>query len=332
MLKAILKGFMEFAGRMEDDHNGAYAATCAYFLTMSFVPFFMIFVSVAKRMGVDITVLTEGMLSVIPSALRGFVDGILGEVYQKSILIYPISILVLAWSAAKFFHALTLGLNVISKTKETRGWLYLRGRSMLFVLIFLAGVILALYLSLVSKEIRQGLEIKFPIMLDLAAFVYQFRVLFAYFGLIILFMGAYKFLPNCDYTFRSQLPGALIVSTIWMFFSYLITLYYEYNENFNSIYGNMTSLILAMIWLYFCMYFVLIGAEINRVIYEDPEENVIVNTIDNVKDENARKQQKIQDELEAHSFDPNADKTVVDYQPADIDIPWETLEDDNYNA
>ncbi|MBP3876879.1 MAG: YihY/virulence factor BrkB family protein, partial [Lachnospiraceae bacterium] len=144
--------------------------------------------------------------------------------------------------------------------------------------------------------------------------------------LISVFLFIYKFLPNCHYTFRSQFPGALLVATIWMFFSYLISLYYHHNRNFSNIYGSLTGLILAMIWMYFCCYFLYFGAELNRIIYEDPEDNMIVNMIDGMKDASLRKEQIIEEELDEHSvwkpIRAEEEAEIPSEQPDDINIPW----------
>ena len=325
MIKNVLKIFGAFFQRMQQDHMGAYAATCAYFLMISFVPFLMIFMSFASAFHADIPELTVNFVGVIPSGLKAYVEAVIQEVTTKSYVFVPLSILVLFWSASKVLHALTNGLNVISRVDETRGWFFLRLRSMAFVLLLFLAFGVVVLLSVFGQNIVDWMSGGIPIVRDLVRFFYSFRSLFGYIGLILLFLFIYKFLPNRYYTFRSQFPGALIVSTVWMFFSYLLSLYYQHNRNFNETYGSMTAMILAMIWLYFCCYFLLFGAELNRVIYEDPEDNVIVNTLGAVKDARAKTQEAIREELDAHSIwkpigSEEADLPVN--QPADIEIPW----------
>ena len=304
---------------------GAYAATCAYFIMISFVPFLMIFMALAGTFHSDVPAIMEGFLSIIPSGLKAYVGAVIEEVGSKSYVFVPLSVLVLLWSAAKLFHALTNGLNVISRVQETRGWFYLRLRSVMLVLVFFVFIWIALVMNMFGQNIEEWFHSTFPRIHDILRFLYSFRALFGYFGLILLFLFIYKFLPNCRYTFRSQFPGALIVSTVWMFFSYLMSLYYEHNRNFNDMYGSMTGMILAMIWLYFCAYFLLFGAELNRVLYEDPEDNVFINTLDVVKDASAKKKQQIAEELDEHSvWRPLADEEaeLPVYQPKDIEIRW----------
>ena len=325
MIKSVLKIFGSFFQRMQNDHMGAYAATCAYFIMISFVPFFMIFIAFADGLNADVSALTGGFMAIIPSGLKVYVSAVINEISSKSYAYVPLSVIVLVWSASKVFHALTNGLNVISRAQETRGWFYLRFRSMFFVILFFVFAGVALVLSVFGQSIQDSLKTSFPKLEEILQFFFYFRTLFGYFGLILAFLFVYKFLPNCRYTFRSQFPGALLVATIWVFVSYLLSLYYEHNKNFNETYGSMTGMVLAMIWLYFCAYFILFGAELNRVIYEDPEDNIIVNTLDAVKDASARKQQEIAEELNEHSlWRPldDEDGELPAWQPKDIEISW----------
>ncbi len=292
---------------------------------ISFVPLYMVVAAAAVRTGADLTDLIDGLVGVVPSGLKNYIYTITQEVGSRTYVYVPISIVILIWSAAKVIHALTNGLNVISRVRETRGWFFLRFRSMMYVVLLVLAIGATLVLSIFGRSIGESIEAGLPNHGEFASFLYTFRSLIGYLLLILIFLFLYKFLPNCHYSFRSQFPGALIVSTVWMFFSYLLSLYYEYNENFSAIYGSLTGVILAMIWLYFCCYFLLFGAELNRVLYEDPEGNVIVSTIDTVRGATARQQLKIMEELDAHSdwktIGDDAERKSA--QPQDIYIPWE---------
>ena len=326
-MKDVFRGIKLFSKRMTEDHMGAYSATCAYFLMISFVPFIMIFLAIARKTSTDMTNVMNAMISIVPSGLKDYVSTIINEVYMKSYSILPFSLLILIWSAAKAFHAMTNGLNVISKVKETRGWFYLRFRSMMYVVVFLVLVVAAMYMQMSGKKINIMIASKFPVVASFLSFIYRFRSILTFIAFMLIFLFVYKFLPNCRYTFRSQLPGALIVTTVWMFFSYLLSIYYLNSKSFLTIYGSLTGIILAMIWLYFCMYFVLVGAEINRVIFEDPENNVIVNTVEGFKEASAKKREKLQAKIDAETkeAEEKADRAneIPSAQPEDIEINWE---------
>ena len=166
----------------------------------------------------------------------------------------------------------------------------------MFMVVMMLGAILGtLRLSLYGIRFQDMLTARYPTLMEIIDFLDPFTSLLAYFGLTILFLLMYKILPNHHYTFRSQLPGALVVSTIWIFVSYLISIYYGQNANFLTTYGSLTGIVLAMIWLYFCVFFMLAGAELNRIFYEDPMNNVIASSIDTYMERRAEKEKIIEE-------------------------------------
>ena len=82
--------------------------------------------------------------------------------------------------------------------------------------------------------------------------------------LALLFAVLYTYLPNRKMAFIRQLPGAVFTSVAWAVFSYVFSIYLEYASNMSVLYGSLTTLVVVMLWLYFCMYLLFIGAEINQ--------------------------------------------------------------------
>ncbi len=86
--------------------------------------------------------------------------------------------------------------------------------------------------------------------------------------LAVLFMVLYRFVPNRKARRIRQAPGAAFAAVCWYVFSIVFSLYVEYSPGLANMYGSLTTIVLVMLWLYFCMYIILIGAEINSY-FED---------------------------------------------------------------
>ena len=80
----------------------------------------------------------------------------------------------------------------------------------------------------------------------------------------------YKFLPNRGHgaktTMRRQLPGAVFTACGWLLISFFFSVYLDIFTGFSNMYGGMTTLILILLWLYVCMYIILLGGEINAIL------------------------------------------------------------------
>jgi membrane protein len=60
-----------------------------------------------------------------------------------------------------------------------------------------------------------------------------------------------------------EAPGAFLSAAAWFLFSALFEYYVEHFGRYSYVYGSLASIIVVMLWLYFCMEILLIGAGIN---------------------------------------------------------------------
>ena len=61
-------------------------------------------------------------------------------------------------------------------------------------------------------------------------------------------------------------PGALLSAAGWILFSYLYSIYTRFFPRSSHLYGSMATLVILMLWLYFCMIIFLCGAEVNKLL------------------------------------------------------------------
>ena len=82
-------------------------------------------------------------------------------------------------------------------------------------------------------------------------------------ALTLVFMVIYAYVPNVKLKLTKQFPGALFTAISWNLFSWGFSAYIERFNDF-GVYGSLSTIIVVMMWLYFCMYLLLVGAHINR--------------------------------------------------------------------
>ena len=248
--KNIIQLMLGFVRRANGDHVSAYAAQAAYFLIMSFIPFILFLTTLIRYTPLSYN-------------LQTFVLSIVVEVYKRSTAIVPLSALMALWASGKGMQAIINGLNTIYHVKETRNWLMNRIYSVFYMLLFVLAIIVTLLVLVLGNRIQMAVQKTIPILGRLMARIMGARTLLVFAVLFVVFLVLYKVLPNRKATFKSQLPGAFIIATAWLIFSYGFSLYFEFFPNFGNMYGSLTALIMVMLWLYVCMNLILYGAEIN---------------------------------------------------------------------
>ncbi len=190
---------------------------------------------------------------------------IITDIYHSSTSTTIISVTALTtlWSAAKGFLAIMKGLNSVYEIRETRPTIFLRVMSALYTLGFAIMLIITMVLFVFGNRLYIWIEQRFPVLMDTALVIISLRTIVGLFILMIFFLLIYVVIPNRKTKAVNELPGALVCAAGWMGFSYAFSFYIDNYSNFSSMYGSLTAIVLFMLWMYFCMYILFIGAEVN---------------------------------------------------------------------
>lgn len=261
----VIRGFLR---RFNEDHVGAYAAQSAYFILLSFIPFVLLLVTLVQYTPLTQEIVTTALVRIVPEEFSSFVEGVVREIFGKSPAYVPLSAVIALWSAGKGVNALTNGLNCVYRVEETRGYLINRLRSTVYTLFFVVAVALTLILLVFGNQIQAGIAARFPMIAKVTSFIIGMRTFITLVFLGLVFLLIYKFVPNRRASFKSQIPGAMVSAVAWSLFSLAFSVYIDFTPGSINMYGSLTTLVLIMLWLYFCMWILLIGAEINSY-FED---------------------------------------------------------------
>ncbi len=268
VLKRVIKIVRGFLRSMQEDHVGAYAAQSAYFIMLSFIPFIILLLTLIQYTPLTKADLLSVVQAVLPVSFNGFVIGIINEVYSKTAVTVSLSAIVAAWSAGKGFLALMRGINSIYDVEENRNYIILRLRSAVYMVIFVISIILSLVALVFGNSIHHAVLLHLPFLAVITGMVIRMKGIVAICFLTFFFMLLYKFVPNRKARMLSQAPGALFSSVCWYLFSIGFSIYVDYSPGLANMYGSLTTIVLIMLWLYFCMYIILLGAEINSYFEE----------------------------------------------------------------
>ena len=275
--KNVKKNLMKILNTVSSHHTGAYAAQAAYFFVLSLIPIIILLLTMVQFTSVTMDDVMEAVLQVFPSSVEGLIRSIVLEVYTRSGTIIPITILVAVWSAGKGVLSVTSGLNCIYDNTETRNYLYLRVRASFYTIIFILAIMLSLVLSVFGNSISAMLYQHVPFLSKVVDFIIKIRTVVSLVVLTVFWDMIYKFLPNrknrAKTTMRKQLPGALFTACGWLLISFVFSVYLDIFTGFSSMYGSLTTIILIMLWLYGCMYIILLGGEVNALMEEFREES-----------------------------------------------------------
>lgn len=267
-MKAFLGKIFKFIDRLGEDHVGAYAAQSAFFLVLSFIPIILLLLTLVQYTPVTKADVMSAAYEVFPVTIRTTIVSIINEVYNQSRAIIPVTALVAIWSAGRGTMAITNGLNCIHKQRETRNYLFVRIRAAFHTVLLIVAIVLSLLILGFGNSISLLVNEYIPVIQYITDFIIEIRTIAILCVLMVFSVCVYRFLPNKRGKIRSQIPGAIFTAFGWTLASFFISIYMDIFKGFSNMYGSLTTIVLIMLWFYFCMYILLIGGEINVLIQE----------------------------------------------------------------
>lgn len=254
-----------YARKFGSYHISTYAASASFFIITAVFPLLMLTLSIVSFTPLSAEDLIEMIATILPDSFAPLLSNLTQSLLTTSATALSLSLLVTLWTAGKSMLGLLDGLNAIADVNDTRNFIFKRIVCIGYMLILILGLLFNLALRVFGHYILRQLQHSAPRLARVFSVVMDQRGLTLFLILSAVFMLIYTFFPNKKLKFYMQVPGACFTSLAWLVFSWLFSIYVNRIGQFSTLYGGLTMLILAMLWLYFCMYIVFIGAVINKI-------------------------------------------------------------------
>lgn len=261
-MRKVWKIVRNFSKDMGKQNLSAFSASTAFFFFLSLVPMLIMLCTIIPYTPITEEILLTAINGLIPEKIFPLAEELVRDVYDRSEGLLSIAIIVTLWTAGKGMLALMRGLNAIDEIKETRNYIWVRIVSSFYTILMLAMVVISLLVMVFGNRFVDMILYKMPQLQPLVALLMHFRFLAIWILLTVLFIAIYAYVPNGRLRLREQLPGSAFTAIGWSLFSWGFSLYVDWTDY--SIYGSLSLIILVMLWMYCCMYIVMLGAYINK--------------------------------------------------------------------
>ena len=243
------------------------AAYGAYFLILSAFPALLLVLNSLRYTALTVADLTAVLENVLPEALMDSVQELISSTYRSaSSAVAGVSVLTLLWSSSKGVYGLLKGLNAVYGVEEDRGYVYTRGISVVYALLFLVVLVLTLVLHVFGNTLTNLLHgIENPVVMFLVDLI-DLRSVLLLAVQVLLFTAIYMVLPNSRNGFWESLPGAAFSAVGWTVYSWAYSIYVTHYSRISNIYGSVYTVAICMLWLYFCVSILFYGAALNMLL------------------------------------------------------------------
>lgn len=251
------------------DSTTGIAAQLAYYFMLALFPMLIFLLTLVPLFNIETATVLEFIEDYAPEEIAGLLSGIITDVMEGAGGgILSIGILLTLWSASNGMNALMNAFNVAYNVEDNRNIVLVRTYSVIFTLILTLSIALTFTLIVFGGQIGNlmfgviGLDSEFTTVWNLIRGILPFFLVF------IVFLVMYTFAPNVKNKMKSTLAGTAFTTIAFLITSWGFSIYVTNFGNYNATYGSLAGVIILMFWLFLTGVIIIVGAQINSIIYE----------------------------------------------------------------
>ncbi len=276
-LTPLRREAQRFADGISRHAIDSYAAAGAFYMFLSLAPFFILVCTILPYTPLTAEMILIRARDIIPDGAIDLMETIVNDVYGASAAMLPLSLLATLWSAGKAFSAIIKGIEEINDLPKRSPYLLRRARASIYTILLLLAILASLMLMVYGERLQRFLVAHFPRTSEIFQFFVNLRFLIVMVVLSAVFLLIYKWVPMVKCRYRREFPGAVFAAVAWVLFSAIFSAYVSHGNPFST-YGSLATIAIAMLWMYYCMYIILLGNYLNRYLEDfrqrrlEPEE------------------------------------------------------------
>lgn len=235
----------------------------AFFFMLAFIPIVIIIIYIASYFSISVETIKNMINILLPKeSANTIVDIISGKSFDGHIGLFNLVTFVVATNGTYSIITASNTLYNVTKTDALRD----RVKS---VWLFLIMIVLMLFIIVVpvfgDKLLLLGGKVKIfnNISDSLVSFFniikWPISIFIIYFNVKLVYIIS----PGVDVKSNETTKGSIFTTIGWTLATFIFSFYLKYFAHYDIIYGNLSSIIILMMWLYMIAYIFVLGLAIN---------------------------------------------------------------------
>lgn len=267
-IKRIFKKVWDFADSAANHRVGPYSAQASFFIMLSVIPFFMFLLSLLHMFLPQVVNMSEtdiiaSIYNVFPEQVSAILAAAIDNIMEQSSSLTIVTAATTLWLSSRGIMAVRDGVNNVFSDGELQNYFVIRALSVVYVLLFAVFIVLTIALYGFGAYVMQYVSHVLPRLGGVVYRIIRSRSIIMFILLTLYFIVFYKFMPKHRLKIKELIPGAAAAAIGWILFSDAFAIYIQLSKSYNFIYGGLSYIVFAMLWLYFCINIMLLGAELN---------------------------------------------------------------------
>ncbi|MCQ2509923.1 MAG: YihY/virulence factor BrkB family protein [Lachnospiraceae bacterium] len=263
---------------MTERNLPVYATSGCYYMFMSLVPVTMIICCILPYTPFNQAMVMNLIDTYFAESLGEILRTIANAVYRSNGATLTISIFLTLFSASASMKAVMKGIDAAYQCKKKNNAIIFTIRALVYMALLVVALIGSLVIMVYGGRILMLIRRKVDRVGFLGVILSKGRYFLVFLVLFLLFIIFYTLMPADRVKLKNQIPGAIFTSLIWVVFSWIFTIYVNISDKFGA-YGFLGTVMVAMMWMYNCLHFLLIGGFLNSFMTERVYGKKTVETI-----------------------------------------------------
>jgi len=270
-MKKKLKNIKKILTREE---LGILPASLTYYFVLAIIPILTIMVLIASSFNISIDQVIVLLKDMLPYKISDFVIEIIeGKGFDGNVGVFN---LIALFVASNGTYAIVKTANNLYKVDDSD---LIKDRIKSVIILF--NILLLLIFLILVPVFGENILIlcqkseAFSIITDEVIFIVNLlKWPFSFFVIFFNIKLIYTISPGRVIRSQHTTLGAFITTILWVVSSVIFGYYLKYFANYDILYGNLSSIIILMIWLYVISFVFVLGMIINTYYYKDELEKL----------------------------------------------------------
>ncbi len=263
MKSKIKRYFDETIKTLQKKEMAILPACIAYYIVLAIMPTITLLILISSKFSFSIDQIVNLIKEFIPEETgKVIIDAISGKGFDTGLGIFTVFAIIFATNGT---YSIILASNTLYNVKKTD---VIKNRIKSIVLL---GIIMILFLFLLIIPLFGETILNLIKEAKLFSSVFNdiikiFKIMKWPITFIIILFNIkliYTISPNKEIKSKDTTYGAIFTTSLWVIFTIIFKYYIKYFARYDILYGNLSSIIISMIWLYLLAYIFVFGMALN---------------------------------------------------------------------
>lgn len=266
-------------------------ANIAFYIILAIIPMLTILVLLASSFNISIDLVANLVKNIMPEQVSTvIIDVISGKGFDSNVGLFNIMAFVLASNGT---NSIIVTSNALYKIKNSD---WIKNRISSFVLLIII-IILFIFLMVVPifgdsiLNIMKSAKILETYAEEAIAIFniikWPLTIFIIYFNIKLI----YTIAPSKNIKSSETTYGAIFTTIMWLLATVIFKFYMQYFARYDILYGNLSSLIIMMVWVFFLSYIFVLGMAIN--VSRKEEQDLIAEQLKLEEELKIKKEEKL---------------------------------------